>query len=686
MDKHEESLKDLNESLKINPNCVEALNNRGLTYQSMGRYEESLADLNRLLEINPNFIEGLVNRGVIYQSMGRYDESLADLKKSLEINPNSAEVLSNRGLTYYKMKRYKESLEDLSKALEINPNFVEALNNRGLTYQGMGRYEESLVDLNKSLEINPNSVVVLNSRGFTYQSMGRYEESLVDFNKSLEIDPNYEPALVNRGLVYQERGRYEESYVDLNESLIKSHRTNVQNNKEATTLRFGTCANCKQYNSGIDFCNLCDDYINKVWTSGDKKIDEFIKLEQMNTPYYHKVIEWIPFDRLENIEKIGKGGFSTIYSATWIDGKRAYSWDKTKGKLIKTREKFCKVALKSLTGTQNISLNFLNEFKALYECQLEKLSVEKYGIEIYGITYDTNRKEYMMVFEHADKGDLRHYLSENFASLTWKQKLKLLYSISDNLDYIHQKRYVHKDFHSGNILIVSTGSFDLNALLYSTYIVNNKAIMITQDNGEKLNIEPKISDLGLSSKIDEINVENGTYGVVQYVADEILSGEPYTKASDIYSLGVIMSEVSTGKPPFENLSCSSVKLRKVLDKLRPEFAKGTPECFIELANQCMDNDPEKRPKAKEVYEKLREWRIILDKGTNELNNEELKIKNAFLKADEIIFSQSETLQRHTDAKYTFQFEIDEIISSRPETPKRDPDAIYTAQLIIIGNA
>ncbi|RIB01920.1 kinase-like domain-containing protein [Gigaspora rosea] len=535
----------------------------------------------------------------------------------------------------------------------------------------MCRYEESPIDLNKSLEINPNSVEALSTRGLAYFLTGRYEESFIDLNKSLEINPSSEVALPNRGFVYQCIGRYEESLIDLNELLIKSHRTNVQ----ITPLRFGTCANCKQYNSGIDFCHLCDSQISQEWTSRNKEIDEFIKHAQMNTPYYHKIIEWIPFDRLENVQKIGKGGFSTIYSATWIDGKRAYSLDETKRKLIKTREKFCKVALKSLTGTQNVSLNFLNEFKAHYECQLEKLSVEKYGIETYGITYDTNRNEYMMVFEYADKGDLRRYLSENFTNLTWKQKLKLLYSISDNLDYIHQK-YVHKDLHSGNILIVSTGSFDLYTLLYNVYIVNNKLIMLTPNIGVKTNIEPKISDLGLSSKINEIIVENGTYGVVQYVADEVLLGQPYTKASDIYSLGVIMSEVSTGKPPFKNLPCNMVQTQKVFNESRPEFAKGTPECYVELANQCMDRDPTKRPTAKEIYEKSRKWKITLDKET-ELNDDELKIKNAFLKADMII-SQFETLQRHPDAKYTTQLEADEIISSQSG---RDLGAIYTSQYI-----
>ncbi|CAG8435677.1 5820_t:CDS:2 [Scutellospora calospora] len=218
-------------------------------------------------------------------------------------------------------------------------------------------------------------------------------------------------------------------------------------------LRFGTCPNCKKYNTGFLYCHSCDYQICQKWTSGNSEIDEFIKSSQINSKYYHKVIEFIPYNKLENVEQIGQGGFSTVYSATWIDGKRTYKLD-TNINVLFSREP-CTVALKSLTGIPNVPLGFFNEFKIHYECQLNRYSVDKYGIEIYGITYNSANSEYLMVHEYADKGDLRQYLSTNFKNLDWKQKIKIPCSISDNLDFIHQS-YVHGDFHSRNILMIST--------------------------------------------------------------------------------------------------------------------------------------------------------------------------------------------------------------------------------------
>ena len=58
----------------------------------------------------------------------------------------------------------------------------------------------------------------------------------------------------------------------------------------------------------------------------------------------------------------------------------------------------------------------------------------------------------MMVLEYAENDNLRKYLKTNFFSLTWKQKLQFLYIIAYNLQIIHERNYVHKDLHSGNIL------------------------------------------------------------------------------------------------------------------------------------------------------------------------------------------------------------------------------------------
>ncbi len=68
-----------------------------------------------------------------------------------------------------------------------------------------------------------------------------------------------------------------------------------------------------------------------------------------------------------------------------------------------------------------------------------------------------------------------------------------------------------------------------------------------------------------------------------YVAPEVLRGGVYTLSSDIYSFGVIMTEVTTGKPPFYNKEYDINLALAICDGLRPEFGKGAPEIYKKLA-------------------------------------------------------------------------------------------------------
>src|SRR5438067_13825970 len=89
---------------------------------------------------------------------------------------------------------------------------------------------------------------------------------------------------------------------------------------------YGVCPTCIEYNTNEQWCQSCDSkLLAQSWTSsGDKKLDEIIRNTQLeakgfDSRYY---IEWIPYDYLENIKKIDKGGFATIYQGEWLYGPR----------------------------------------------------------------------------------------------------------------------------------------------------------------------------------------------------------------------------------------------------------------------------------------------------------------------------------------------------------------------------
>src|ERR1051325_1548202 len=111
----------------------------------------------------------------------------------------------------------------------------------------------------------------------------------------------------------------------------------------------------------------------------------------------------------------------------------------------------------------------------------------------------------MMIIQFAGHGNLRYTLSNNFNNSLWMVKIHWLHYIAIDLRNLHKLGYCHKDFHSGNILC-------------NFYL----------------------SDFGLSGPSNEQESNDKIYGVLPYIAPEVLNGKPYTLSSDIYSFGIIM--------------------------------------------------------------------------------------------------------------------------------------------------
>ena len=131
--------------------------------------------------------------------------------------------------------------------------------------------------------------------------------------------------------------------------------------------KYGLCKVCKQPDTCPDWCQSCNgkrfqqNFQN--WTSGNHDIDELIQRTQLNAKWFNEVIEWIEYDRFENIEYLAKGGFGTTYKATWKDGYIQW-WDSENNQWKRRGES--DVALKCLHNSQDITDEFLREVRYFF--------------------------------------------------------------------------------------------------------------------------------------------------------------------------------------------------------------------------------------------------------------------------------------------------------------------------------
>ncbi|PKY29672.1 kinase-like protein [Rhizophagus irregularis] len=182
--------------------------------------------------------------------------------------------------------------------------------------------------------------------------------------------------------------------------------------------------------------------------------------------------------------------------------------------------------------------------------------------------------------------DLRKYLQQNHNQLTWKERIQIITDITIALRRIHEENAIHRDLHSGNILYNLGYSF-------------------------------RISDLGFCGPADK--PLKSIYGNLPYIAPEVIIGKEQTFKSDIYSISMLMWEISSGQPPFNNHEHDYDLAMNIVNGIRPKIVPGTPLEYKNLMKQCWDADPSKRPDIITLRDKMREINIFYQTKSSELS-------------------------------------------------------------------
>jgi len=176
-----------------------------------------------------------------------------------------------------------------------------------------------------------------------------------------------------------------------------------------------------------------------------------------------------------------------------------------------------------------------------------------------------------------DQSDLKEVLHHRKPTeFTWPEKIKCALNIVEGLIYLHSMSIIHRDLKSRNVLMDSKKG-------------------------------TKLTDFGVSREDtgETMTIGVGTY---RWMAPEILQDNHYTVACDIFSFGMILSELDTHCIPYSNLR--NDKGHKLVDTaiislvirgaIKPTFTVDCPSWIRDLALKCITGNPENRPTAIEL--------------------------------------------------------------------------------------
>ncbi|KAH9121774.1 hypothetical protein AeMF1_006640 [Aphanomyces euteiches] len=198
-------------------------------------------------------------------------------------------------------------------------------------------------------------------------------------------------------------------------------------------------------------------------------------------------------------------------------------------------------------------------------------------VHFVGVAW-TKLVDMMLVTEYMDRGDLRHVLQSKQV-FPWHAKLQCALDIAEGLVYLHtmDAKIIHRDLKSRNILLDSKKG-------------------------------AKITDFGIAREADDFATLTLNLGTYRWMAPEVLKDGHYSESADLFSFGVILSELDTGILPYSDLTTPNGRPYTDLNlmqevtagRLLPTFSQECPTWFYILGRQCLSIDPTKRPTAMQV--------------------------------------------------------------------------------------
>ena len=246
-------------------------------------------------------------------------------------------------------------------------------------------------------------------------------------------------------------------------------------------------------------------------------------------------------DRYEIVGQVGTGGMSDVYKAK----------DHTLGRYV---------AIKVLKSEFSEDTNFVSKFRT--EAQSAAVLEHPNIVNIYDVGSENGI--HYIVMEYVEGITLKTYIGKK-GQLTYKEALSIAIQVGRGIQAAHAKNIVHRDIKPQNIIISTDGKV-------------------------------KVTDFGIARAVSENTIHSDVMGSVHYASPEQARNGYVSSRSDIYSLGIVMYEMVTGRVPFDGDSTVAVAIQHLQDEMDPpsKYAPNLPVSLEKIIQKCTQKSPDRR--------------------------------------------------------------------------------------------
>jgi len=525
--------------------------------------DSQIKQVSEWLERSPKDSRLWAYKGSCLEESGRFEEAIECYNRAIQLKPKEARYQNLKGYALAELGRFDEAVECYDRAIQLKPKEAVFWAMKGHTLKKWGRYEEAIACYRRAIQLKPKDPFAWLSIGCNLTDLGGYEEAIVCWDKIIQHGPPKElkkydkvwraDALKGKGLALKNLERYEESIAcfekaiqlnpkeeDAKKALVEAKQalqeqekkiTQEAAEKEASSLRLSGENMIEGKPTPSPESRILED-------SGPEAIvSPVIPVLESKPDIAKTPVSLFPQELGEyytEIKPIGSGGFARVFRA-------------------RRKSDGTEVAVKiPLFADAQTGKSFVREITSWQNLNHRNI-VKLYDLNILPIPY--------LEMELCD-GNLEGLPKP----LEIERAARLIFDIAEGLKYAHSKEIIHRDLKPANVLL---------------------------HDGV-----PKIADWGLSKIAKDSRGSMHSSFTILYASPEQLAPDKFGKTdnrTDIYQLGTIFYELTTGEPPFQSDSVTEVMAQILMAQPKPPSDKNYEVKVVEpIIMKCLEKEMSQR--------------------------------------------------------------------------------------------
>ena len=590
-DKLDEAISEYKSILKKDPNDKEALVNIAVAYTHKRLFnDEAVGIYRQALQHSPEHPDILRAVGSCFITRGRISEGLKYYDKAIQFSPKAEETVIDDCLflladnpdcmevRWYvcnlllRVGRLRECLEELQyifesdpsqtnniipiyrKILEKDPQNVLARIRYGVLLKILGQMEEARKSMEQAYRLQPGSAEVSSELtdlyefileenedieirfklGKIYLVSGEYDKAISCFQKTAQDFRWENDSIKNLGLAFVQKGMLDLALQEFKKLPVDEEMKEILYDLGQRYENKNDLVGAKQvyriiFAADINYRNVRKKFELLAGSTSDPIVFE-------KTTILNDLSEKAK-RRYELLEELGRGAMGIVYRA-------------------RDNELEDIVALKILPDNLSNNPEALKRFKS--EARSARRLSHQNIVRIHDIGEEMGRKYISMEF--VDGTDLKAILRETGAGLKLRDVAEYISKVARALSYAHSIGIIHRDIKPANIMLSSDG-------------------------------EVKVTDFGIAKMMEstDATVAGAVIGTPLYMSPEQVRGHPVDNRADIYSLGITMYELLSGKPPFHEGDLGYQHLH-----VDPKPIPGIPSELMDIVLKCLNKDVQDR--------------------------------------------------------------------------------------------